>query len=160
MSKKKNNSNISKLFNSKVDIMSNDNSIYHIRKSRVYIRKSNYYGKIYTISSNKYNKNNVHIIREFYDNEDDRLRFRMCRLTNVTKFKTIEKLPNGTERKIAVIDNYDESSEYICSIGNIKKIETDKITEINDNKLSNHKILKLILPKEYFNREEENKKIA
>ena len=41
------------------------------------------------------------------------------------KFKTIEKLPNGNERKVAVIEKFDDKSEYICSIGDIKSINSD-----------------------------------
>lgn len=161
MSKKKKQNNYTKRFDNQADILTTDNSIYHIRKNRIYILKSNYYGKVYTISSNKYNKNNVHIIREFYDNdkEENRLRFRILNLKNAKKFKTIEKLPDGKERKIAVIEDYEDSSEYICSIGNIKNFSSD-ITKENSNKLENIKILKLVLPKGYFNREEDNKKVA
>ena len=162
MSKKKRENLITKLFDKQADITTKDKSFYHIRKSRVYICDSNYYGKVYTISSNKYNKKNVHIIREFYENEsnEDRLRFRILNLHNAKKFKTIEHLPDGKERKIAVIESYDDSSEYICSIGNITSFKTDlKLTE-NDHSLKDIKILKLILPKDYFKEEEGNKKVA
>ena len=71
MSKKKRVNLITKLFDKQADITTKDKSFYHIRKSRVYICDSNYYGKVYTISSNKYNKRNVHIIREFYENESN-----------------------------------------------------------------------------------------
>ena len=162
MSKKKDKRNISKIFNNRADIITNDNNIYHIRKNRVYICKSNYYGKVYTISSNRYNKNNVHIIREFYDNDKDenRLRFRILNLHNAKKFKTIEKLPDGKERKIAVIEDYDDSSEYICSIGNIKCLNTDMISEKKNHLIKDIKILKLVLSREHNNREENNKKVA
>ena len=161
MSRKRKENNLKKLFDSRADITTND-SKYYIRKTRVYIckneyfSKEDYYGKVYTIASNKYNKNNVHIIREFYDNDqkEDRLRFRILNLKNAKKFKTIEKLPDGRERKIAVIEDYDEISEYICSIGHIKNIKSD--TEI----IERNKILKLVLPKDFNGREEDNKKVA
>jgi hypothetical protein len=162
MSKKKQYNNAVKKFNTRLDITTNDNSIYHIRKNRVYICKSDYYGKVYTITSNKYNKKNVHIIREFYDNDqnENRLRFRILNLKNAKKFKTIEKLPDGKERKIAVIEDYDDSSEYICSIGNIKEFKSDIEIAEKTHVIDNIKILKLVLPKEYFDREEHNKKVA
>ena len=164
MSKKKKPNVFTKLFDKSVDITTKDNSSYHIRKTRMYICDSNYYGKVYTVTSNKYNKDNVHIITEFYDSasDDNRLRFRVLNLHNAKKFKTIEKLPDGKERKIAVISSFEGSSEYICSIGNIKNIKSDTTIEKPKNiiDLENIKILQLILPKEYFNREEGNKKAA
>lgn len=163
MSKKKRENNITKMFKSRVDIITNDNNSYHIRKNRVYICDSNYYGKVYTISSNKYNKKNVHIIKEFYENDnsnENRLRFRILNLHNAKKFGTIEHLPDGKERKVAVIESYDDSSEYICSIGNIKEFKSDINIQENDHKLTDIKLLKLVLPKEYFNKEESNKKVA
>ena len=165
MSKQKKANIITKLFDKQVDITTKDNSFYHIRKNRVYICGANYYGKVYTITSNKYNKNNVHIIREFYenDNNEDRLRFRVLNLHNAKKFKTIEKLPNGEERKVAVIESFEDSSEYICSIGNISGFKSDLKGPEKDNilkEIKDIKILKLILPKEYFKEEESNKKVA
>lgn len=159
MSKKKKQHIITKMFDKKVDITTTDNSIYHIRKNRVYICDTNYYGKVYTVTSNKYNKNNVHIIREFYDDgsTDERLRFRILNLHNAKKFKTIEYLPDGTERNIAVIEHYDDSSEYICSIGDIKEFKSDLDNNENINKFDSIKILKLVLKKQ---REEDNKKVA
>lgn len=162
MSKKKKQNVFTKLFDKSIDITTKDNSSYHIRKTRMYICNSNYYGKVYTVTSNKYNKDNVHIITEFYDSASDenRLRFRILNLHNAKKFKSIEKLPDGKERKIAIIESFDDSSEYICSIGNIKNIKSD--TEVPKTKfdLENIKILQLILPKDYFNREENKKEAA
>lgn len=162
MSKKRSERIITKMFDKKVDITTKDNINYHIRKNRVYILKTNYYGKVYTISSNKYNKQNVHIIKEFYENEnnEDRLRFRILNLKNAKKFKTIEKLPDGKERRIAVIENYDESSEYICSIGQIKEFISDLNPNNKNHAIDNIKILKLVLQRENTSKEESNKKVA
>lgn len=162
MSKKKRANNIKNLIGNKADIITKDNSFYHIRKSRIYICGSDYYGKVYTISSNKYNKKNVHIIKEFYDNEsnDNRLRFRIKNLHNAKKFRTIEHLPDGKERKIAVIESYDDSSEYICSIGNISSIKSDLQVPENDHSLRDLKVLKLILQMDNHKEESNNKKVA
>ena len=164
MSKKKPHE-FTKQFDKRVDIVTKDNNSYHITKTRMYIcasgNESDHYGKYYTITSNKYNKNNVHIITEFYDSASDnnRLRFRILNLHDVEKFKTIEKLPNGNERKIAVI-KYKDASEYVCSIGKIKSIKSDipveKPKPIID--LKNNKILKL--KEEHSSGEEEIKKAA
>ena len=167
MSKKKQNS-FAKTFDKRVDIITDD-SDFHITKSRVYICRNDknkeaqdYYGKVYTLTSPKYNKDNVHIITEFYDaaSDNDRIRFRLLNLHNAKKFKTIEKLPDGTERKIAVISSYTDSSEYVCSIGGIKSIKSDIKPNSNKIDLSKIKILELVLPKDYFNREEDTKKAA
>lgn len=113
------------LLDKKADIITNNGGLYHIRKNRVYICGLDYYGKVYTISSNKYNKKNVHVIKEIYPYDNKRLRFLIVNFKNAKKFKTIEKLPNGNERKVAVIEKFDDKSEYICSIGDIKSINSD-----------------------------------
>ncbi|MBR3116887.1 MAG: hypothetical protein IKF36_03320 [Bacilli bacterium] len=117
------------LFDKRADILAGDNDQYHIRKNRVYICGSDYYGKVYTITSNRYNRENVHIIKEFYPYDNKRMRFLIVNFKNAKKFKTREKLPDGTERKINVIEKFTDVSEYICSIGNIKKITSDLLPE-------------------------------
>ena len=153
MTKKKSNKTTSKLFDKRADITTNNGGEYHIRKNRVYICGSNYYGKVYTISSNKYNKDNVHIIKEVYPYDNKRLRVLMVNFKNAKKFKTIEKLPDGTERKIAVIERFTDTSEYICSIGDIKNIKSDLIISDKHKKFKdNNKVKKLILKKEDNNK--------
>ena len=148
MAKKKTNNN-SKLFDKKADIITSNGGEYHIRKNRVYICGSDYYGKVYTITSNKYNRDNVHVIKEIYPYDNKRLRFLIVNFKNAKKFKTIEKLPDGSERKIAVIEKFTDSSEYICSIGDIKHIKSDLIKEIDKpRKISKENIKRLILKKE------------
>lgn len=165
-SKKKKTDNASKakeLFDKKADIYTNNNGEYHIRKSRIYICGSGYYGKLYTISSNKYSKDNVHIIKEIYPYDNKRLRFLLVNFKNAKKFKTIEKLPDGKERKIAVIEKFDDVSEYVCSIGDIKRFKSD-ILDTNDKKIHRIKkdeyIKKLILKPEKENNKDKKKKVA
>ena len=147
-----------KFLDKKADIIT-DNGQYHIRKNRIYICGSDYYGKVYTISSNRYSKDNVHIIKQFYPGDKNRIRFLMLNLKNAKKFKTIEKLPDGTEQRISVIEKFSDSSEYICSIGDIKKFNSDIIeNNIKENTLKDIKILKLILPKD--NKDKKSKKKA
>ncbi len=150
------------LFDKKADIVTGNNGEYHIRKNRIYICGSDYYGKVYTISSNKYNKENVHIIKEIYPYDNKRLRFLIVNFKNAKKFKTIEKLPDGKERRIAVIEHFTDASEYICSIGDIKRFESDLIsldsTNINKNKMDKE-IKKLILkPEEKKEKKDRNKR--
>lgn len=154
MAKSKKQNNNKQLLDKRADIIT-DNGQYHIRKNRVYICGSDYYGKVYTISSNKYSKENVHIIKEFYPSDNKRIRFLMLNLKNAKKFKTIEKLPDGSEQRINVIERYTDSSEYICSIGNIKSINSDLIEPTKEYNFINNKILKLILKRE---EEKKNKK--
>ena len=160
MAKKKKINNQEKLFDKKADIFTENNGQYHIRKNRVYICGSDYYGKVYTVTSNKYNKNNVHIIKELYPSDNKRIRFLMVNYKNAKKFKTIEKLNDGTERKINVIESFTDASEYICSIGDIKHIKSDLIDdealEMSKSNLDlfKTKILKLIRKEE----KEDNKK--
>ena len=135
MAKKSNNTD-KKLFDKKADIYTANNGQYHIRKNRVYICGSDYYGKVYTISSNKYNRGNVHIIKEFYPYDNKRLRFLIVNFKDAKKFRTIEKLPDGTERGISVIESFTDASEYICSIGDIKHIISD-IEEANIDNTNN-----------------------
>ena len=157
MSKKKRENIVEKMFDKKADILTKDKTLYRIRKIRIYNCETNYYGKVCAIASGKYNHKNLHIIKEFYQTEDtDRIHVRLCRLTNVNMTKTIEKMPDGKERKILVINSYDDSSEYVHSIGPIKSFKSDKIDNEKTHSIDNIKILKLILSK----KEESNKKVA
>ena len=165
-SKKKKTDNTSKtkqLFDKKADIFTENNGEYHIRKNRVYICGSDYYGKVYTISSNKYSRDNVHIIKEIYPYDNKRLRFLLVNFKNAKKFKTIEKLPDGKERKIAVIEKFDDITEYVCSIGDIKRFKSD-ILDTDEKKrfIDKENIKKLILKpeKETNKKDKEKKKVA
>ncbi len=158
MSKKKRENLIEKTFDKKADIITHDKTEYHIRKVRIYNVKTGYYGKVYIITSPKYNKNNLHVIQEFYHtNQTDRIHVRLCRLTNVKMTKSIEKLPDGKERKILLINQFDESSEFIHSIGPIKEFKSDKVNYEKNHFLdiNNNKILKLIVEGRV-----DNKKVA
>ena len=157
MSKKKGIDLIEKTFDKKADILTMDGSKYYIRKVRVYNVETGYYGKSCVITSPNYNSNNLHIIREFYHtNQSDRIHVRLCRLTNVKMTKSIEKLPDGKERKILLINGYDNSSEYVHSIGPIKEYKSDKINLEKHHIIDINNIKKLILERE----EENNKKAA
>lgn len=145
------------LFDKRADITTSNGGQYHIRKNRIYICGSDYYGKVYTITSNKYNKDNVHVIKEIYPYDNKRLRFLIVNFKNAKKFKTIEKLPDGKERRIAVIEKYDDKSEYICSIGDIKNIKSD-LNQFDNNKnikIKSDKFIKKLILKPI--KEEKNK---
>ena len=156
------------LLDKRADIVAGaNNDQYHIRKNRVYICGSDYYGKVYTITSNRYNRENVHIIKEFYPYDNKRLRFLIVNFKNAKKFKTREKLPDGTERKINVIEKFTDVSEYICSIGDIKKITSDlhpeepAKTPINKQIKDKQNIKKLMLKlEERKNNKEKNRRKA
>ena len=159
--KKKQTIQSDKLFDKHADIYTDNNGQYHIRKNRIYILGSDYYGKVYTITSNKYNRDNVHIIKEIFPSDNKRIRFLMVNYKNAKKFKTIEKLNDGTERRINVIESFTDSQEYICSIGNIKKIESDLIeTNKKEFKLEPSKILKLILKRDNKIEEGNKKRVS
>ena len=158
MAKSDNTKVVKPLFDKTADITTGNNGQYHIRKNRIYICGSNYYGKVYTISSNKYNKNNVHIIKDVYPYDNKRLRFLIVNFKNAKKFKTIEKLPDGKERKIAVIEKYDDVTEYICSIGDIKKFKSDVLDlEKKKKVISRDNIKRLILRPETSAAKKDNK---
>lgn len=153
---------MTKLFDKAADIYTT-NSEYHIRKARVLIHSdkdnSTYYGKILTIASPDFNKNNVHEIREIYEpnKEDNRLRFRIRNYQNVKKYKSIEKNENNSEeRKIAILECNDGYYEHIYSIGDIKELRSDLVESDTKISINNHKvkILKLILPKEESKKED------
>ena len=158
MSKKKVQTLVEKSFDKKADILTMDGSKYYIRKVRLYNVETGYYGKACVITSPKYNKNNLHIIREFYDtNQSNRIHVRLCRLTNVRMTKSIEKLPDGKERKVLIIDSYDSEDEYVHSVGPIKTCITDKTKDLEKNHIiSIPSIKKLTLGQEESN----NKKAA
>ena len=160
--KKNKNTKMTKLFDKAADIYTT-NSEYHIRKARVLIHSdkdnSTYYGKILTIASPDFNKNNVHEIREIYEptKEDNRLRFRIRNYQNVKKYKSIEKNENNSEeRKIAILECNDGYYEHIYSIGDIKELRSDLVESDTKISINNHKvkILKLILPKEESKKED------
>ena len=94
--------------------------------------------------------------------DDKRLRFLIVNFKNAKKFKTIEKLPNGSERKVAVIEKFDDKSEYICSIGDIKNISSDlmEFDYKQNNKIKPvESIKKLILkPEEYIDKKKNKRR--
>ena len=146
MSKKKHESMNAKMFDKRADIVTEDGTIYRIRKIRLYNLKTNYYGKVYVITSSKYNKRNLHIIREFYETDQTtRIHVRLDNLTNVKMIKSTEKTPDGKERKILVIEDYDNLTEYVHSIGTIKEIKSDINNNIKNHLIDNYFYQKNIL---------------
>lgn len=159
--KKKNNDhkiNNDALFDKKADIYTKNGNKYHIEKNRVYICGSDYYGKVYTITSDKYSSHNEHIIKHIYPYEDNRFRFLLVNLKNAKKYKTIEKMPTGDERPINIIE-YEESNEYVCSIGDIEYIDSDLVT-IDYKKKNNPKYIKkyILKPEKENKKDKDNKK--
>ena len=70
-----------------------------------------------------------------------RIRFLCDIYKDVNTFSTIEKNINGDEKKIIVLNDYQDYKERIMSIGNIKSIKTDLI---NIEEKSKFKLLKKI----------------
>ena len=132
--------NINKLFNEYLDITTKDNKTVHIEKKNIIIHDSfDFYGDANLI----FKGNNIHIIKEVYSLEKNRLRYSYLKAENVKAYNTIEKHEDGSETPIFVIENFDKLTTHIGSIGNIKNITSDKIEEIN-NKTNKPLILKLL----------------
>ena len=138
-----------KLFNEYAIITTKDKKIYNIQKERIYIGgKTNYYGKLYVITSNNNVDNKLHIIDEVYSFDNSRLRF-LCDIYNSPKkFNTIEHAQNNSvENKITVVESYDTKTNEICSIGNIESIHSDLIDYESNEKKQNDNIFKRLILK-------------
>ncbi len=136
---------VNKLFDNYLDVTTSDNKVVHIKKKKIYINdSSNYYGKKYIVTSKDFNKENLDILNEIYSLEGNRLRYQFTRYTDINLVNTIEINSNGNEVPIMVLESYKKKDDYISSIGNIKRIDSDKIDEINKNKKKKD-IFKLIL---------------
>lgn len=138
------NIDISKLFDKYLEITANRTDKIRVEKKKIYINDSSeYYGERYIVTSDKFNKRNLYILREIYSLDNNRLRYLYERYNDVKLVETIETKEDGFEEKITVVEYYKEKKSLIGSIGNIKKIDSDILKE-NDNKKHN-RILKLIL---------------
>lgn len=139
--------NIEKLFDKYLDITTSNETKYNIKKKDLYINdSSSLYGQKYIVTSDKLNKKNLYILKEIYSFEDNRLRYCYELYTNVKLVNTIEKMPDNTEKSITVVERYDDKKVLIGSIGNIKRIDSDKLDEINEKrKQKKDGILRLIL---------------
>lgn len=135
---------IDKLFDKHLDIITNETDRIHIEKKKIYINDfSEFYGEKYIVTSDKFNKKNLYILKEIYSLDNNRLRYLYERYTNVLLVDTIEKKEDGSEERVTVIEYYDDKKSLIGSIGNINRIDSDKLNEVYNSK--HNKILKLIL---------------
>lgn len=126
---------IKSLFDNYLKITTDENEIIHIEKKKIYINdSSNYYGECYIVTSDKYKKENMYILRDIYSLEDKRLRYLYEKFTDVKLVNTIEKTESGEEKSITVVECYRKHEQKIGSIGNIARIDSDKINARRKNK--------------------------
>ena len=146
------NIDIKNLYDKYLFITTTNGSKYKIEKKNIYINdSSSFYGDRYILKSDKDNKD-LYILHEIYSLEDNRLRFCYEVYKNVKLVTTIEKDEDNNERNILVVETYDNNSKQVLigSIGNIARIDSDKIDELNTKK--NNGILRLVLkPKDKEN---------
>ncbi len=129
-----------KLFNSRLNITTEDNNQYLIEKKHIFIHGSSVN---YSVADIMKKGNNVYVIKEIYSFDDNRIRFSYTEFENAKVFETIEK-ENGEELPVTVIENYDNEKTFIGSIGNIIELSSD-IDEKGYNKHKDKtKILKLL----------------
>lgn len=138
------------LFDEYATFTTKDNRTYNIQKERIYIGgKSDYYGKLYIITSDDKSKD-MHVIDEIYSFDNNRLRFLEDIYSNTDKFKTIEHSQNNSiDRPITVVRDYETRVRELNSIGDIKEFHsdlmdyhTDTIIKEKDNNLLKRLILK------------------
>ena len=133
--------NINKLFDQYLDITTKDNKTVHIERKKIVVHDSlDFYGEANIIKKN----NNIYIIKEVYSLEKNRLRYSYIKLDNVKAYNTIEKMKDGKEEPIYMIESFDKIKTDVSSIGNIKKINSDKIEKINNKNKDKPLILKLL----------------
>jgi len=133
--------NINKLFDNYLDITTKDNKNVHIERKKIVVHDSlDFYGEANIIQKN----NDIYIIKEVYSLEKNRLRYSYIKLDNVKAYTTIEKMDDGLECPIYMIEKYDKIKTNVSSIGNIKKINSDKIEKINKKSNDRPLILKLL----------------
>lgn len=132
---------INKYFDNYLDITTKDGKTIHIEKKNVYINDSSQISGNINIIRRK--NNNIVVLKEVYSYEDKRLRYSYNEYTNPKVFDTYEINESGEEVPITVIETYNEKQTKIGSIGNIRKVNSDK--EFVTNKKT--KILQLLKPK-------------
>lgn len=128
-------------FDNYLDITTKDGKIIHIEKKNVYINDSSQTSGNINIIRRK--NNNIVVLKEVYSYEDKRLRYSYDEYTNPKVFDTYEINESGEETPITVIETYNEKQTKIGSIGNIRKVDSDK--EFVTNKKP--KILQLLKQK-------------
>ena len=133
--------NINKLFDNYLDITTKDNSRFHIEYKDILIHDASIFnGKANVIQKN----NNLYLIKEVYSLEKNRLRYSYIKYENIKAYETIEKQKDGCETPILVVESFKNKKTRIGSIGNIKKISSDKIDKINNKYKDKPLILKLL----------------
>lgn len=132
---------INKYFDNYLDITTKDGKTIHIEKKNVYINDSSQISGNINIIRRK--NNNIIVLKEVYSYEDKRLRYSYNEYTDPKVFDTYEINESGEEVPITVIETYNEKQTKIGSIGNIRKVNSDK--EFVTNKKT--KILQLLKPK-------------
>lgn len=132
---------INKYFDNYLDITTKDGKTIHIEKKNVYINDSSQTSGNINIIRRK--NNNIVVLKEVYSYEDKRLRYSYDEYTNPKVFDTYEINESGEEIPITVIETYNEKQTKIGSIGNIRKVDSDK--EFVTNKKP--KILQLLKQK-------------
>lgn len=133
---------INKYFDNYLDITTKDGKIIHIEKKNVYINDSSQISGNINIIRRK-NNNNIIVLKEVYSYEDKRLRYSYNEYTDPKVFDTYEINESGEEVPITVIETYSEKQTKIGSIGNIRKVNSDKEFVTNKKPI----ILKLLKPK-------------
>lgn len=137
---------IENLFDKYLYVTTTNEEKYKIEKKKIYINgSSSFYGKKYIVTSDKLNNKNLYILKNIYSLEDNRLRFCYEEYPNAKLVNTIEKYDDNSEKRILVIEKYDDKKTLIGSIGNIKRIDSDKLDEINERKRRKSGKLRLIL---------------
>lgn len=132
---------INKYFDNYLDITTKDGKTIHIEKKNVYINDSSQTSGNINIIRRK--NNNIVVLKEVYSYEDKRLRYSYNEYTDPKVFDTYEINESGEETPITVIETYNEKQTKIGSIGNIRKVDSDK--EFVTNK--KQKILQLLKQK-------------
>ncbi len=133
--------NIDKIFDKNLDITTKEGKTYHIEKKETYIHGySSFIGEAKVMLKD----NNLYVLKEVYSYDNNRLRYSYNKYENVKAFNSYEKCIDGTEKPILVIENYEKMNTYIGSIGNITKINSDKLDQINENTKEKPLILKLL----------------
>ena len=125
-----------KLFNKKATIITSNNDKYLLERSRFFImprkgrkRIRHKFGNVCTINrldedNNKLEVKDVSIISEIYSFENNRLRFLIDTYKGANVYST-EMHDNGKELPITVVESYDDKIQYISSIGDIVRVESD-----------------------------------
>lgn len=133
------NIDIEKLFDKYLSITTTDDEVYKFEKKNIqFVAPSLYYGERYVITSDntsdKLNNKNLYILRDIYSLEDNRLRFCFEEYINVKLVNSIEKKEDNSETSILVVEKCADKKVLNDSIGNIRRIDSDKLEEMNKAK--------------------------